>query len=49
MAMCTNFSLGKWRKISKSRRDLDLVRTMNNVELIRAIFKYYYMFKFPVD
>ena len=28
---------GKWRKISKSRRDLDLDRTMPNVELIRAI------------
>ena len=29
---------GKWRKISKSRHDLDLDRTMPNVELIRAIF-----------
>ena len=29
---------GKWRKISKSRRDLDLDRTMPNVELVRAIF-----------
>ena len=28
---------GKWRKISKSRRDLDLDRTMPNVELLRAI------------
>ena len=28
---------GKWRKTSKSRRDLDLDRTMPNVELIRAI------------
>ena len=32
---------GKWRKISKSRRDLDLDRTMPNVELVRAIFIYY--------
>ena len=31
---------GKWRKISKSRRDLDLDRTMPNVELVRAIFMY---------
>ena len=29
---------GKWRKISKSRRDLDLDRTMPNVERVRAIF-----------
>ena len=28
---------GKWRKISKSRRYLDLDRTMPNVELVRAI------------
>ena len=40
---------GKWRKISKSRRDLDLDRTMPNVELVRAIFIYYNMFKFEVD
>ena len=32
---------GKWRKISKSRRDLDLDQKMPNVELIRAIFIYY--------
>ena len=32
---------GKWRKISKSSRDLDLDRTMPNVELVRAIFIYY--------
>ena len=37
---------GKWRKISKSRRDLDLDRTMPNVELVRAVFMYYSMFKF---
>ena len=30
---------GKWRKISKSRCDLDLDRTMSNVELVRAIFQ----------
>ena len=28
---------GKWRKISKSRHDLDLDWTMPNVELVRAI------------
>ena len=39
---------GKWRKISKSRRDLDLDRTMPNVELVRAILVYYNMFKFQV-
>ena len=32
---------GKWRKISKLRRDLDLDRTMPNVELVRAIFILY--------
>ena len=36
---------GKWRKISKSRRDLDLDRTMPNVELVRAIFIYYNLFQ----
>ena len=40
---------GKWRKISKSRRDLDLDWTMPNVELVQAIFIYYNMFKFQVD
>ena len=40
---------GKWRKISKSCRDLDLDRTMPNVEFLRAIFIYYNMFKFQVD
>ena len=30
---------GKWRKISKSHRDLDLDQTMPNVELVRAILK----------
>ena len=34
---------GKWRKISKSRHDLDLDWTMPNVELVRAIFIYYNM------
>ena len=28
----------KWRKISKSYRDLDRDQTMPNVELVRAIF-----------
>ena len=28
---------GKWRKLSKSHYDLDLDRTMPNVELIRTI------------
>ena len=37
---------GKWRKISKSHCDLDLDRTMPNVELVRAIFIYYSMFNF---
>ena len=37
---------GKWRK---SRSDLDLDRTMPNVELVRAIFNNYNMFKFQVD
>ena len=37
---------GKWRKISKSRRDLDLDQTMPNVEHVRAIFIYYKLFKF---
>ena len=31
---------GKWRKISKSRLDLDLDRTKPNVELVQAIFIY---------
>ena len=39
---------GKWRKVSKSRRDLDLDWTMPNVELVRAIFIYYNMFKFKL-
>ena len=40
---------GKWRKISKSRFDLD--RTVPNVELVRAIFiyRYYNMVKFQVN
>ena len=51
--MCQNWDIGldslycgKWSKISKSRHDLDLDQTMPNVELVRAIFKYYNMFKF---
>ena len=38
----------KYRKKSKSCRDLDLDRTMPNVELIQAIFIYYNIFKFHV-
>ena len=30
---------------TKSRRDLDLDRTLPNVELVPAIFKYYHMFE----
>ena len=40
---------GKWRKISKSCHDLDLDRTMPNVELVRAIFIYYNMFTFQIN
>ena len=35
--------------MSKSRCDLDLDGTMPNVELVRAIFMYYSMFKFHED
>ena len=34
---------GKWRKNSKLRRDLNLDRTMPNVELIRANWLYYHL------
>ena len=54
--MCQSWAIGldslycgKWRKISKSRHDLDLDRTIPNVELVRANSKYYNMFKFKVD
>ena len=40
---------GKWRKILKSCPDLDLDQTMPNVELVRAIFIYYYIFKFKLN
>ena len=40
---------GKWGKILKSRSDLDLDQIMPNVELIRALFICYNMFKFQVD
>ena len=33
----------------EKRCDLDLDRTMPNVEIVRAIFKYKNMFKFQVD
>ena len=39
---------GKWRKISKSHRDLDLDPTMPIIELIRDIFIYYKVFEFHV-
>ena len=39
---------GKQRKISKSCCDLDLDRTMPNVELVRAIFICYKIFEFQV-
>ena len=45
MCQCGDIGLdtlycGKWRKISKSRRDLDLDQTMPNVELVQAISIY---------
>ena len=50
--MCQSSDIGldslyyaKWRNISKSHHDLDLDRTMANVELIRAILIYYNMFQ----
>ena len=39
---------GKWRKISKSRHDLDLGPAMPNIELARDIFIYYDVFKFRI-
>ena len=39
---------GKWRKISKSCRDLELDQTVPNVELIRNIFICYNLFEFQV-
>ena len=39
---------GKWRKISKSRSDLDLGPTMLNMELVRDIFICNNVFKFHV-
>ena len=36
----------KWRKISKSRHDLDLGPAMPNIELFQDIFMYYNIFKF---
>ena len=35
--------------VNGEKLDLDLDRTMPNVELVRAIFIYYNMFKFQVD
>ena len=47
---CTKVSLywGKWRKISKSRHDLDLAPAMPNIELVRDIFIYYNIIEFHV-
>ena len=39
---------GKWRKISKSRHDLDLGLTMPSIEVVRVIFIYYNVFKVQV-
>ena len=39
---------GKWRKISKSRHDLDLGPAMPNIELFRDIFIYYVLLKFYI-
>ena len=53
--MCQSWDIGldsfrvNGEKNSKSHRDLDLDRTMPNVELVRAIFIYYNIFKFQVD
>ena len=44
-----NLYCGKWRKILKSRHDLDLGQTMPNIELPRAIFTHYKKLKFQVD
>ena len=38
----------KWRKISKSRHDLDLGQTMPYIDLVQVIFIYYNVFKFHV-
>ena len=39
---------GKWRKISKSRRDLDLGPTMHNIKLVPDIFIYYDVLKLRI-
>ena len=39
---------GKWRKISKSRCDLDLGPAMPNIELVQDIFIYYSVSQFHV-
>ena len=50
--LCTKVELWdlkiKWRKISKSCRDLDLGPTMPNIELVRVIFIDYNVFKLHV-
>ena len=40
---------GKWRKISKSNRDLDLHPTMPIIKLVRDICIYYSVFQFHVS
>ena len=39
---------GKWRKISKSHRDLDIDPTMHIIKRVRDIFIYNNVFKFHV-
>ena len=43
-----NLYCGKWKKISKSRCDLDLGLTMPSIELVWVIFIYYNVFEFHV-
>ena len=39
---------GKWRKISKSHRDLNLGLAVPRIKLVLVIFIYYNVFKFHV-
>ena len=39
---------GKWRKISKSRHELDLGPAMANIEIVQDIFIYYDVLKFCI-
>ena len=49
LSMSRLAQLQRWRKISKSRRDIDLDQTMQNVKLVQAISIYYNIYKFQVD